>query len=514
MPISSSNRIIVKNTFLLYIRQFFTLGLSLYTSRITLEILGATDFGIYAVVGGITALLSIITSSMSTCTQRFMTYELGSNNYEKLNKVYITSVQIHLLLSIILLIAAETIGVWFVNNKLSIPVDRANIAFYVFQLSTFSCILSLLNVPNQALIVAHEDMGIFSIFSIVEALLKLIFVVALCWITWDKLLTYALCLFLIQLLNRVASIIYSHYRYSEARYKNLFDIELSKSMFRLAGWNAISNISVMGFIQGVNILLNMFFGPVLNAAYTIAMQAYSGIRSFCSSFQLASNPQIVKAYSIGDFERMHSLLITVCKMSFFLILFISLPFLINAKAMLGLWLGEVPEHTTAFFSLLLLYAYLDIFAYPMDIAAQATGKVQKYNTLTSLYIITTLPISYILYLYGAIPEAIYIVAIIMSFIGLIARIICLGNLIHLNRMRFFKQVIVKSVWVGILSSMIPVVISILIDNSLYRILSTFTISFISTGICVYLIGLNNNERKVLKGYYYKFRSKPQGVNGK
>ena len=315
----SDNRRIVKNTMLLYVRQIFTLCLSLYTSRLTLQVLGASDFGIYAAVGGLTALLSVLTSSMSTSTQRFITFELGRHDYERLNRVFNTSVQIHTFLALILLLFAETIGVWFLYNHLTVPQERIQTAFWVFQISTFSCIFSLLNVPNMASIIAHEDMGTFALFSIVDAILKLISVALLFIITWDKLFVYALCLLLIQMLNQSASFIFCRVKYSEIRFRFLVDKSLIRQMFGLAGWNVFSNVATMGFIQGVNILINMFFGPVMNAAYTVAMQAYSGLRSFCSSFQLASNPQIVKLYSSGEIEKMHQLLIVVCKMSFFLI---------------------------------------------------------------------------------------------------------------------------------------------------------------------------------------------------
>lgn len=500
------NKRIVKNTLLLYIRQFFTLGLSLYTSRLTLNVLGVTDFGIYAAVGGITALLSILTSSMSTTTQRFMTFELGKKDNEKLNRVYITSIQIYILFSVLLFILGETIGLWFISNKLTIPAERLEIAIYVFHFSLLICILNVLNIPNQAAIIAHEDMGTFALFSITDATFKLVSVLILFWISWDKLLIYAVFLFLIQLINRIASIVYCHYNYTFIKYRNIFDKSLAKEMFSLAGWNIVSNISVMGFIQGVNILLNIFFGPILNAAYTVAMQAYSGIRSFCSSFQLASNPQIIKSYSTGDYERMHSLLITVCKMSFFLIFFLSLPFAINAEAILELWLGKVPKHATAFFILLLLYAYFDVFAYPMDVAAQATGKIKKYNILISLTTLTTLPIGYLLYLSGAIPETIYIVAIIMSIVGLMVRITILSNLILMNKIIFLKQVILRSFGVGLLSSILPLIVSFLIPNTIYRVILTFLLSFLASGSMIYLIGLTSNERKSAIEYFYSFYS--------
>lgn len=504
MENNSSNKRIFKNTLLLYTRQLITLGFSLYTSRLTLKVLGVTDFGIFAAVGGITALLSILTNSMSSSTQRFMTFELGVDNHERLNKVYITSFQIHLILSLIIFIIGESAGIWFINHKLTIPVERLNIAANVFQLTLLISLLSIINIPNQAAIIAHEDMGAFAAFSISDAVLKFFAVILLFHITCDKLLGYSVFLFIIQLINQTALIIYCRIKYIEVRLKYIWDKTLIKEMFSLAGWNIISNISVVGFIQGVNILLNIFFGPALNAAYTVAMQAYSGIRSFTSSFQLASNPQIIKTYSKGELERMHSLIISVCKMSFFLIFFLSLPFVLNANAILKIWLGNnVPDHASAFFVLLLIYAYFDVFAYPLDVAAQATGKVRKYNTLVSFATLGILPISYFLYLKGAIPEIIYVVAIFMSLVGLAVRIILLNKLIHLQRMSIFKDVIIISFVVGIASIIIPWLSSHYFSNTIYNLFLSFLITFLSSGTAIYFIGLNKNEKKILIEYSYK-----------
>lgn len=496
----SDNRRIVKNTMLLYVRQIFTLCLSLYTSRLTLQVLGASDFGIYAAVGGLTALLSVLTSSMSTSTQRFITFELGRHDYERLNRVFNTSVQIHTFLALILLLFAETIGVWFLYNHLTIPQERIQTAFWVFQISTFSCIFSLLNVPNMASIIAHEDMGTFALFSIVDAILKLISVALLFIITWDKLFVYALCLLLIQMLNQSASFIFCRVKYSEIRFRFLVDKSLIRQMFGLAGWNVFSNVATMGFIQGVNILINMFFGPVMNAAYTVAMQAYSGLRSFCSSFQLASNPQIVKLYSSGEIEKMHQLLIVVCKMSFFLIFFLSLPFLINANYILSLWLVDVPEHSVSFFILLLIYAYFDVLVYPLGIAAQATGNVKCYNLFTSITTLAILPISYVGYLVGWIAESIYVVAIIMSLIGIPLRLYWLKRLVYLNSHSFIKQVIVKIFYISVVAVCLPLFLHYLVEENMWTVAFNFIISFLSAGLSIFYLGLSDEERlQVNKG---------------
>lgn len=503
----SDNKRIAKNTLLLYVRQIFTLSLALYTSRLTLQVLGASDFGLYATVGGITALLSILTSSMSTSTQRFLTFELGRGDKKQLNKVFNTAILIHLILGLIFLILAETIGVWYVKNHLVFLPERAEIAFKVFQISTFSCIFSLLNVPNTASIIAHEDMGRFALFSIVDAVLKLAFVALLFVINWDKLLVYAFSLFIIQIINQTASYLFCYYRYKDIRLHWIYDKNLMRSMFGLAGWNIISNLSVMGFIQGVNILLNLFFGPVMNAAYTVAMQAYSGLRTFCSSFQLASNPQIVKLYSSGETEQMRALIIMVCKMSFFLIFFLSLPFLINAKYILSIWLVEVPEHSVSFFILLLIYAYFDVMVYPMDIAAQATGKVKRYNTITSLVTLSILPISYLGYLWGLFPEGVYVIAISISLLALPLRLWCLNRLIGLSCRMFLSKVLLKIFYIGLTSAFVPLAFHVLVKESMSTVVANFILSFLSTGLFIYILGLSASERLHIQKVIRKLKIK-------
>lgn len=496
---NSNNKRLVKNTMMLYFRQFFTLGLSLYTSRLTLKALGVTDFGIYATVAGVTALLSIITSSLSASTQRFMTFEMGRKDIERLNQVYRSSVQLHVVLSILFVIVAESIGMWFIYHKLIIPEPRLMIAVYIFQLSILDCVLTLLNVPNQASIIAHEDMGSFAFFSISDAILKLIAVVLLFYVPWDKLLFYAFSLFIIQIISRLVSIVYCRIKYKYIKYRHVFDIRLIKEMFSLAGWNIYSNMCTMGFIQGVNILLNIFFGPVLNAAYTIAMQAYSGIRSFCSSFQLASNPQIVKAYSERDYERLNKLLITVCKMSFFLIFFLSLPFLINAEFVLKIWLSKVPEHTQNFFCLLLVFAFIDVLAYPMDVVAQATGKVRKYYLRTSFFILLSLPVSYVLYKVGAHPEVIYYVAIILSLTGIFVRLLVISKILSFDFITLISEILLKILLVGISGCILPLLFKYILGGDvLWKVAINSLLCLLSIFISVYFLGLNKAEKNGLK----------------
>ena len=493
-----SNKRIAKNTILLYIRQFFTLLLALYTSRLTLQVLGESDYGVFATVAGLAALISIVTSSMSVSTQRFMTFELGKGDIVKLNRVYVTGIQIHFFLALILWFIAEIIGPWFIYNRMTIPEERVDCAFWVFQVSMMGCVLNLINVPNNAAIIAHEDMGVYAIFSIADALLKLVFVLLLFIIPWDRLFYYSLSILIIQSVDFLICYIFCRIKYEEVRYHHILDKSLGKSMLSLAGWSAVLNIAGSGYIQGVYVLLNVFFGPIVTAAYSIAMQAYSGIRSFCSSFQLASNPQIVKLYSQGAIEEMNRLVMRVCKMCFFLILVLSLPFLLHANFFLDLWLKDVPKYTESFFILLLLYAYIDVLCYPMNTAAQATGNVKIYNIVTSVFVLLPLLVSYVAYINGANVEFVTECAIVMSLIGVYVRVFCLKWLTSFSMKLFFSTVVIPSVSVLTLSLLPLIVIRTYIINLYANVIITSVASIVISAIVIYGIGLDQDERKFVK----------------
>lgn len=495
----SDKKRIFKNTSLLYIRQLLTLALSLYTSRLTLQVLGANDFGIYAAVGGFTALLNILTSSMAGSGQRFLTFELGKGNERQLRTIFNTFLFLMFVLSFLLLLLAETIGLWFVNNYLTIPSERMSVAVWVFQLSILTCIINILNAPYNSVIVAHEDMGKFALFSIVDAVLKLVFVAILFMVSWDKLLTYAIFLMAIQVFDRLIMSIYCHHRYAETRLQLSFDKMLVKQMTGFAGWTLLSNLSIMGFAQGVNVLLNICFGPIINAAFTVANQAYSGIRSFCSSFQLATNPQIVKSYSEGKISELNELLLFVCKMSFFLIFVLSLPFLINADDIMHLWLVNVPNHATGFFCVLLIYAYIDVFAYPLDTAAQATGLLKTYTLRTSLLLFSILPIGYFLFKLGFEPESIYLVAIVIGILGLLVRLVTLRSNIQVPLSKFIG-VFTRCVIVAVVAFGLACMMHHVCYGSIIKVVLTFLFCFSESLCFIYLLGLEKQERAKLKTF--------------
>ena len=492
---------IVKNTLYLYLRQLFTLFLSLYTSRLTLLVLGVTDFGVFAAIGGVTAFLAIVTSSLSNSTQRFLTFSIGKSDLNLLNKTYITSIEIHLVLSFVLFFLAETIGLYFFSVKMVIPEDRVDVAFWVYQLSILTSVVSIITAPHSAELVAHEDMGYFALFMVLESVLKLLSVIILSSLTVDKLLIYSLFVFLLQVLIRGLMVIFCRRNYKECRFIFCLEKKLCKSMISLTSWTFIQNLGVMGFIQGTNILLNMFFGPVINAAYSISFQAYWGVRNFTSSFQLASNPQIVKLYSQNNLEDMKLLVIRVCKFSVYLVFLLSFPIIMNSNVILTIWLKEVPAHTQYFFILLLIFSYIDVMAFPLDVAAQATGKIKKYSIICFCFYLTILFVSYVFYIYGTIPETIIYIAIAISFICIITRVVLLNRLINLSLGEFLRNALFRPFLTILMICPIVLFVKYVVGSLSIWESVVFFIAIFVYGICVvYYGGLEKDEKIVVRGY--------------
>lgn len=494
---SANNKRIAKNTLLLYCRQLVSLGMSLYTSRLILQILGETDFGVYAAVGGVTSLLSVIITAMSSSTQRFVAYELGRKNNDGVCDVFSTSNQIHVLLSAIVLLIGETVGLWFVYNHLNVEASKLPVALIVYQISIVSCILAVISVPYNALIIAHEYMGAFALFTIADTVLKFIGVLLIPFIPINHLIAYALLMCLVQLLSRILMWWYCGSRFKTVRYRHKFQPVLFRQMFGIAGWNSMVSIAQTIYLQGSVLTLNVFFGPIINAAYSVAMQAYSGLRQFCSSFQSASSPQIVKYYAAGELNEMHRLLQFVCKFSFFLLFFLTLPFVLTAPQVIGFWLVKVPPYAPIFFVWMVIYAYFDIFTYPLDVAAQASGRLARYCTFCSFLTIIILPVAYILFKVGFPPEAIVCTAVVFSLIGCITRIVLLSRLIGINVVAFFRNSIGLCMLTGIASAVIPVACVVLLPDIAGRFFVIVAVSILFSSAGIWFIGFRQNERKAI-----------------
>lgn len=412
---AENNKRIAKNTLLLYVRMLFMMVVSLFTSRITLAALGITDFGIYNVVGGMVAMFSILSGSLSVAISRFITVEVGKEHKDKLNAIFSMSVSIQIFMALAVSIIAEIAGVWFLDNKIVIPADRLYAAHWVLHLSILTFVVNLISVPYNAIIVAYEKMSAFAYISILEVCLKLGIVYLLYIYPIDKLIVYSVLLTVVAVIVRLVYGIYCKRHFSETCYRPHFDKVLLRDMFKFIGWAFFGNGVVVLKDQGTNVLLNLFCGPAVNAARGIAMQVNTAVYSFVQNFMVAVNPQITKSYSIGNITAMHTLIIRSAKYGFFILLILLMPICANINYVLNLWLVEVPPHTSNFVVLILLYSLLDCYGHPLITGILAEGDIKQYEIALTFIYLANFIASYVLLKVGMQPECVFVLNIIFKF---------------------------------------------------------------------------------------------------
>ena len=378
---STNNKRIAKNTLLLYFRMLFLMLVSLYTSRVVLNALGVEDFGIYNVVGGVVAMFTMLSGSLSAAITRFITYELGTGNQENLKKIFSSAVTIQIGLAVVIILLAEAGGVWFLNVKMNIPEARMIAANWVFQFSILTFAINLISVPYNASIIAHERMSAFAYISILEAIGKLAIAYLITVSPIDRLIFYALLMCVVALLIRLVYGYYCKKHFAECTYHFLWNKNLLKRMFGFAGWNFIGASSAVLRDQGGNVVINLFCGPAVNAARGIAFQVNTAVHGFVTNFMTALNPQITKSYASGDREYMMTLIFQGARLSFYMLLVLSLPILVNTHYILALWLKIVPEHTVLFVQLILLFGLSESISNPLITAMLATGKIRNYQII-------------------------------------------------------------------------------------------------------------------------------------
>ena len=495
--VAANNKRIAKNTMMLYFRMLLIMALSFYTSRVVLQTLGVVDFGIYNVVGGIVAMFGFLNSAMSSGTQRYLTFELGRGDAEKLRKVFITSMNIHIIISAIVFVLAETVGLWLLYNKMTIPQDRFGAALWVYQCSILSTMVMFMSVPYNATIIAHEKMSAFAYISVLEVVLKLLIVYLLLIGDMDKLILYAVLMLTVQVIIRFIYNLYCRRHFEETRYSFLFDKPLFKEMLSFSGWNLWGNMAAVAFTQGLNILLNMFFGPAVNAARGVAVQVQHAVTQFSMNFQTAINPQITKSYATGDNSYMHSLIFRSSRFTFFLLLCICLPVFMEAEAMLGIWLKEVPEYSAVFLRLILCVTILDAVANPFMISAQATGRVKVYQSVVGGILLTILPVAYVVLKSGGNPQSVFIVHLTICIVAFIVRLLIIRPMIRLSVTRYFKEVVARCLAAGICAVSVSFAVNAMLDNSLSSSIAVCCVSVMAAAVFSFLIGMKGNERNTI-----------------
>lgn len=492
---SSNNKRIAKNTIILYIRMIVMMVISFYTTRVILEALGVEDYGINNVVGGLVAMFSLLSSSLSGSTSRFITFGLGKGDKKELRKIFAASVNINVILAVIVILAIETVGVWFLNNKMTIPTNRLDAANWVLHCSTITFAIGLISVPYNASIIAHEKMSTFAYMTIFDAVAKLAIALGIKYYGGDKLILFA-TLNIIPLV--ISQIIYWQYckrKFEECTYERGWDKKIFKEIGSFAVWNFIGCTAGTMKDQGVNIAINLFTGPTVNAARGIAMQINGIVSRFIQNFTIALNPQIIKDYAAGNLDRMHKLIFTGTRFSYYLFMFLSIPIFFEVESILKIWLGQVPEHTVLFTRLVLILTLAEIISQTLITAQAATGKIRNYQLVVGGILLLNFPVSYLLLYLGMAPEITLVVAIIISQICLAARLWFLRSMVKLPVMSFIKTVYVKVIIVTIVSALPPFVCYEFMQPSVTRLISLGAISIVSSFTCIYYLGCDKNERR-------------------
>ena len=492
---TANSKRIAKNTLLLYVRMLFLMLISLYTSRVILNALGVEDYGIYNVVGGVVTMFSVLSGSLNAAISRFITFELGTGNIERLKKVFSSSVTIQAIIAVIIIVLAETVGLWFLNEKMVIPDNRMTAANWCFQFSIITFAIHLMAVPFTASIIAHEKMSAFAYISILEALGKL--VIAWCIVVnpIDRLVFFAL---MVAIVTCSVSLLYACYcirHFKECVYHFYYDHDLLKQMFNFAGWNFIGASSAILRDQGGNIILNLFFGPTVNAARAIAVKVSSVLTSFVQNFMVALNPQITKSYANGDHDYMFKLMFQGARLSYYILLLLCIPILLNTNYILVLWLKLVPEHTVLFVRLIIIFIMSESISGPLITAMLATGKIKNYQIVVGGLQMMNLPIAYLCLYLGAMPESIVFVAIIISQCCLAARLLMLRKMIGLNIGEYLRKVYFNVLLVTLIALIIPAFLYQYLSESFTTFFILSVLSILCTLLSCLYVGSTNEERK-------------------
>ena len=501
----SDNKTIAKNTIFLYIRSFLMMAINLYASRVILEALGVSDYGLYGAIGSIVMMFAIINGVLSVGTSRFLTFELGRNDLEKLKKTFSASFMLHAGMALGLLVLLETVGLWFLNYKMNIPAGRGFAANILYQCSILSCIFAITQVPYSAIIIAHEKMSIYAYVGIAEAIFKLALVLFLVYVpASDNLIAYGLILALWSVCLQVFYRYYCYKKFKESHLSICRDKAIYKSMLSYGSWDLIGQFCGTGNTQGINILINIFFGVTVNAARTIAYQLENAITQFSANFMMSVNPQIVKSYARGDYNRFFQLIYEAGRYSFYLLFMVSLPVFLEADYILKLWLKDVPDYTVLFLRCVMVISLMRVFSRPLINGVHATGNVKILNLTSGVYSASTfLPLVYLLY---KLDYPVWICFIVQAFNMCICswlEVRALYKEIKFDRLDYFKKVYVHSIGVSFIACLLPVSVIYMMDDGPVRLIFISVVSVLSTSVCVYFMGLNKATRQKVNSFYKK-----------
>lgn len=482
---------------MLYFRMLLLMLVSLYTSRVNLNALGVVDYGIYGVVGGLVGMFWIISNALVSSINRFLTYEIGTGNQQRLNKIFSTAVGIQYIIIAVIAVLAETVGLWFLNCKMVIPPDRIVAANWVYQFSLISFCMDLVVIPYTADIIAHEKMSAFAYISILTAVGKLIVAWSIAIAPIDRLIWFAALILVNATIIRFIYVYYCRRHFEECRGKLQFDKSVWKEMFGFAGWTFIGTIAAILRDYGGNIIINLFAGPAVNAARGIAGQVNGAVAGFTDNFQTALKPQITKNYATGNFNYMFSLIFQGARLSFYILFILALPILCSTHYVLQLWLGEVPAHTELFVQLILILTLNESLSGPLITAMLATGNIKKFQIVVGSLNLLNLPVSYLVLRLGAPPEAVVMVAIGISVCCTFARVWLLRGLIRLSARAFLGKVYFNVILVGVCAAIAPIALRLHLAESFLTFVAVSATAVICTILSALYVGSSSSERALV-----------------
>ena len=494
---AGNNQRLAKNTIMLYFRMIFLMVVTLYTSRVTLQVLGVDDFGTYNIIGGVVVLFAFLARSLNSACTRYLSVAVGKQDTNEIQKTFSTALVAHFFLMLVVTLLLETIGLWFVYNKLNIPEGRESAAIIIYHIAVLSVCLNIIRTPFNASIIANEKMVFYAYTSIVEGVLKLV----ICWILlvipMDKLISYSL---LVMLTILAINVWYVGYCITKLKGNKIIlqsDKSYMTEMLTFSGWNLFGGIADIGWQQGTNIILNMFHGVSLNTAMGITNQVRTAVYSFVANLQTAANPQIIKSYANNDREHFMTLVYSISKYSFYLMLLFSIPLIVNIDFILKLWLGTVPSYASSFCVLILIISTIDAVSGPLWVSIQATGDVKYYSVFVSLILLLNLPATYYLFANGYAPEAMLMARILILIISLVWQFLYARHKVNFSGRKYFVDVVLPLSLVTIIACSATYLLSAQLDDGWKRLIVTTICSTIVLLVCVYLLGINKGEREII-----------------
>lgn len=498
----SDNSRIAKNTIFMYIRMAITMLVGLYTSRVVLQVLGVEDYGLYNVIGGIISLFAVLNAALVNTTSRFITVSLAKGNDLETRQIFNMAFIIHLFVGVLIVILGETVGLWYLHNKLVIPEGREIAAEWLYQFTVVSAFLTTLIVPYNADIIAHEKINVYAIIQIIDVFLRLVIVILLKYTSTDKLIFYALLILLVSVFDFSVTFAYCRRVFQETKYLFYWSWKVFKDILRFIGWAIVGNFSNMFYTQGINLLLNAFCGPAANAARGVAVQVESLVKQFANNVQTAINPQILKSYAVKDMDRMYYLITASSRICFYLLFIISLPILLETDFLLSLWLGNVPDHTVNFVRIILMSVLLDALVNPMFTANLASGKLAIYHAPLAILMYAFMFVTYFVIKTTKIPESVFFCYLIACLIGFIMRIFIINRQIGLKPSKYLRQVLLPVFGVIIVSILPPFFVHKFFATGWIGFLITSSVAVFFVATTVYLFGITKAERAFAVDYIF------------